>query len=141
MKCEECGSPAARRCVTCGRVSCRDHGAAGCPTCGRSVVTATPPAPRLETGTQAVPPRPPADAVCVVCGESAVAACARCGAAYCVHHRGVQALPGEPPEEGEEGPIICWLCRLSSNAKAVLFWVVLGMLGAVALIYFFSFWT
>lgn len=82
-----------------------------------------------------------ADLKCAVCGEPAAAACAKCGLAYCVHHRGGEALPGESPYEGEEGPAVCWNCRASSNARAVLFWVVLGAAGLVALVAFFALWS
>jgi hypothetical protein len=81
------------------------------------------------------------DPKCVICGGPAAAACEKCGQAYCLHHRGVEALPGEPPLEGEEGPILCWNCRLTRNAKAVLFWVALGAVGLAALITFFSLWS
>ena len=80
------------------------------------------------------------DPKCVICGEPAAGACEKCGLAYCVHHRGVEALPGEPPAEGEEGPILCWNCRASRDAHAVLFWVVLGAVGFVALVAFFALW-
>ena len=72
------------------------------------------------------------DPKCVVCGEPAAEACAKCGLVYCAHHRGA--------EEGEEGPPVCWNCRQAGNARAVLFWVVLGAVGFVALITFFSLW-
>jgi len=80
------------------------------------------------------------DPKCTICGAPAVGVCAKCGGGYCTEHRGVEALPDQPLSEGE-GPRLCWNCRLSTNAKAVLFWVILGILGMVALIYFFSFWT
>jgi hypothetical protein len=74
------------------------------------------------------------DLKCVICGEPADDACPKCGQGYCVHHR------GEPSEEGDDGPAVCWNCSQSGNAKAVLFWVVLGAVGFVALIVFFSLW-
>lgn len=80
------------------------------------------------------------DHVCAICGGPAVDVCEKCGSWYCAEHRGVEALPGQPLEEGE-GPRVCWNCRLSTNAKAVLFWVAAGLIGLVALICFFALWT
>ena len=71
------------------------------------------------------------DPKCVICGEPASGTREKCGLAYCVHHRGVEARPGEPPVEGEEGPILCWNCRASRDALAAPFWVVLGAVGFV----------
>jgi hypothetical protein len=75
------------------------------------------------------------DRLCVVCGEQAADVCHQCGQGYCVHHR------GEPSTEDEAGPVVCWNCSQSGNAKSVLFWVVLGAGGFVALIVFFSLWS
>jgi hypothetical protein len=75
------------------------------------------------------------DPKCVICNEPAADVCPQCGQGYCVHHR------GEPSTEEDEGPVACWNCSQSSNAKAVLFWVVLGAVGFVALIVFFSLWS
>jgi hypothetical protein len=80
------------------------------------------------------------DRVCTICGEPAVGVCEKCGAGYCTEHRGFEALPDEPPAEGE-GPRVCWNCRLSTNAKAVLFWVAAGAVGLGLLIYFFTLWA
>ncbi|HVS36715.1 MAG TPA: hypothetical protein VMS17_14235 [Gemmataceae bacterium] len=80
------------------------------------------------------------DPVCAICGEPAVAACEKCGSWYCTNHRGVEVLPDEPFEAGEEKPRICWNCRLSGGAKTVLFWTIITAVCFVALIYFYSLW-
>ena len=139
MKCEVCDRTDAWRCPACGRVCCREHGSPDCPTCGRSVR----PARRAEEASSAVqPPATPAAVgqVCGICGAPAIGACVTCGSWYCVKHRGVEALPDEPVEEGE-APRICWNCRLSGNAKSVLFWVAVAAVSFVALIYFLSLWV
>jgi hypothetical protein len=108
--------------------------------CGRGVRTAR---RAEEVGAAGEAPAPPLEAtgqICGVCGAPAVMACVKCGSWYCVNHRGVEALPGEPVEEGEP-PRICWNCRLAGNAKAVLFWVAVAAVSFVALIYFLSLWV
>jgi hypothetical protein len=100
------------------------------------------PAPETRTTTKAAAPLLAAtERVCSICGAPAAGACVKCGAWYCVAHRGVEAMPDEPLSEDEPGPRICWNCRLSSNAKAVLFWVAVGTGCFVALIYFLSLWV
>jgi hypothetical protein len=81
------------------------------------------------------------DPVCSICGEPAVGACEKCGSWYCVEHRGVEVLPDEPFAPGEEGPRICWNCRLRGSAGAVLFWTVVTAGCFAALIYFLSLWV
>ena len=80
------------------------------------------------------------DRVCSICGRPAVGVCERCGGGYCAEHRGVEPLPDEPFEPGEEGPRVCWNCRLSGGARSVLFWTIVTAVCFVALIYFFTLW-